>query len=98
MTIASLLKENGYKTAMIGKWHLQMKFAGTLGKNRDWSKPFSDGPIEKGFDYYFEKRGNVSRPKLILTVILLTNQNHSKLCKKNTGSEPSGTFLTKTEP
>jgi len=53
MTIASLLKENGYKTAMIGKWHLQMQFEGTLGKNRDWSKPFQDGPIEKGFDYFF---------------------------------------------
>ncbi len=53
MTIASLLKENGYNTAMIGKWHLQMEFAGSLGKARDWSKPFTDGPIEKGFDYFF---------------------------------------------
>ncbi|CAM3328116.1 arylsulfatase [Zobellia roscoffensis] len=53
MTIASLLQENGYKTAMIGKWHLQMEFEGSLGKDRDWSKPFTDGPIEKGFDYYF---------------------------------------------
>lgn len=53
MTIASLLKENGYNTAMIGKWHLQMDFAGTKGKNRDWQKPFTEGPIEKGFDYFF---------------------------------------------
>lgn len=53
MTIASLLKSNGYKTAMVGKWHLQMEFEGSLGKNRDWSKPFTDGPIEKGFDYFF---------------------------------------------
>ncbi|MEQ9287615.1 MAG: arylsulfatase [Cyclobacteriaceae bacterium] len=53
MTIASLLKANGYNTAMVGKWHLQMDFAGTKGKNRDWSVPFLDGPIEKGFDYFF---------------------------------------------
>ena len=53
MTIASLLRDNGYKTAMVGKWHLQMEFEGSLGKDRDWSKPFSDGPIEKGFDYFF---------------------------------------------
>ncbi|MBU3024128.1 arylsulfatase [Zobellia galactanivorans] len=53
MTIASLLQENGYTTAMIGKWHLQMEFEGSLGKDRDWSKPFTDGPIEKGFDYFF---------------------------------------------
>jgi arylsulfatase A len=53
MTIASLLKANGYSTAMIGKWHLQMEFEGKRGEGRDWSKPFTDGPIEKGFDYFF---------------------------------------------
>ena len=53
MTIASLLKENGYNTAMVGKWHLQMDFEGSLGKDRDWSKPFTGGPIDRGFDYFF---------------------------------------------
>lgn len=54
MTIASLLKDNGYNTAMVGKWHLQMEFEGSLKNGgRDWSKPFTDGPTEKGFDYFF---------------------------------------------
>jgi len=53
MTIASMLKENGYNTAMVGKWHLQMEFVGEIGEGRDWSQPFTDGPIEKGFDYFF---------------------------------------------
>lgn len=53
MTIASLLKENGYHTAMVGKWHLQMDFKGSLGENRDWSAPFTEGPVEHGFDYFF---------------------------------------------
>ncbi|MFT4565619.1 MAG: arylsulfatase A, partial [Saprospiraceae bacterium] len=53
MTIASLLKDNGYNTAMVGKWHLQMEFEGSLGVGRDWSEPFTDGPIDRGFDYFF---------------------------------------------
>ncbi|MEO9511249.1 MAG: arylsulfatase [Flavobacteriaceae bacterium] len=52
-TIASLLRDNGYNTAMVGKWHLQMEFEGSKGKDRDWSAPFTEGPIAHGFDYFF---------------------------------------------
>lgn len=45
MTIASLVKGEGYRTAAIGKWH--------LGYGRDWEKPLSPGPLEAGFDYHF---------------------------------------------
>ena len=30
-----------------------MDFVGTKGKGRNWSEPFTEGPIEKGFDYFF---------------------------------------------
>lgn len=52
MTLASMLKSSGYNTAMVGKWHLGMDFPGTP-KDRDWSKPTKDMPLDKGFDYYY---------------------------------------------
>jgi arylsulfatase A len=49
MTVASLLKQHGYATACIGKWHLG------LGNDRrtDYNKPLVPGPNALGFDYFF---------------------------------------------
>ncbi|MBU2886173.1 arylsulfatase [Gilvimarinus agarilyticus] len=52
MTLASMLRDNGYSTAMVGKWHLGMEFPGEFGQ-RDWSKPVEDMPLDKGFDYFY---------------------------------------------
>lgn len=52
LTVASLLKEHGYRTAMFGKWHLNMQFPGSVGK-RDWSQLITDGPTDHGFNEYF---------------------------------------------
>ena len=47
-TIASLLGSAGYKTAVIGKWHLG------LGEEMpDWNGDLSPGPLEIGFDHCF---------------------------------------------
>ena len=53
MTLASLLRDNGYDTAMVGKWHLGMDFPGDNHKNRDWSQSTQDMPLDKGFDYFY---------------------------------------------
>ncbi len=52
MTLASLLRDHGYATAMVGKWHLGMDFPGDR-QSRDWSQPVHDMPLDKGFEYFF---------------------------------------------
>ncbi len=47
-TLPKMLQANGYKTAVIGKWHL-----GLGNGNIDWNKPISPGPKECGFDESF---------------------------------------------
>jgi arylsulfatase A-like enzyme len=48
-TIASLLRDAGYNTAVVGKWHL-----GLGGPNGpDWNGELTPGPLEIGFDTCF---------------------------------------------
>ena len=51
-TIAHLLKDQGYATHMIGKWHLGFDTGGKK-KDFDFDQAFIGGPIDRGFDSYF---------------------------------------------
>lgn len=51
-TIAHLLKDQGYATHMIGKWHLGFETGGE-NKDFDFDQPFTGGPLDRGFDSYF---------------------------------------------
>jgi len=63
-TVASQLRQDGYRTACIGKWHLGMDLPTTDGRpldatgeglpaNADWSGVVRNGPLARGFDYFF---------------------------------------------
>jgi arylsulfatase A-like enzyme len=49
MTVAGMLRQKGYKTAAVGKWHLGLDWKDA----KDWSKGFANGPTAKGFDYFY---------------------------------------------
>lgn len=60
-TLASLLKDKGYRTACIGKWHLG------LGNTEpaDYGKPFQPGPREAGFDESFVLPASLDMPPYV---------------------------------
>ncbi len=73
LTLASLCRDNGYQTAMIGKWHLGMELPIVENgsgipkgdkKNQyvDWSKPVKRTPTSNGFDYFWGHGASLDFP------------------------------------
>ncbi len=77
LTLASLLKDSGYDTACIGKWHL-----GFGHKKPDWNGELNPGPLELGFDYYLGIPSVNSGPPFVYV------ENHHVL-----GVDPSDPFI-----
>jgi len=70
LTLPAMLRNEGYETAMFGKWHIGMTFfdkqGAAINKNGldavmrvDYTRAVPDAPIHRGFDHFF---GTVSCP------------------------------------
>ncbi|MEI7984867.1 MAG: arylsulfatase [Armatimonadota bacterium] len=49
-TLPSMMQRAGYKTGVVGKWHLGL---GKADVEQNWNKEIMPGPREVGFDYSF---------------------------------------------
>ena len=77
LTLPALLKKHGYATSAFGKWHLGWTWSTTDGKplnaegkdfpkTVDFTRPITDSPTTRGFDYFFGMVGNtVNSPCLL---------------------------------
>ena len=64
LTVPAMLREHGYTTACIGKWHIGLTFLDEHGepicengpepvKRIDYTRNIPDAPIHRGFDHFF---------------------------------------------
>ena len=74
LTLPQLLKNQGYRTAGIGKWHLgldwQLKEGGIAHGDKDawkvdYARPYTNGPNSVGFDEFFGISASLDMPPYV---------------------------------
>ncbi|UCS95472.1 arylsulfatase [Echinicola marina] len=64
-TVASMLSDQGYHTAFIGKWHLSWNWGKDEAGKVDFSLPVTHNPNDKGFDYAYGHVASLDIPPYI---------------------------------
>ena len=67
LTLPAFLRQHGYTTAVVGKWHLGLDWAktGPQAEAVDFAKPFSAGPLAHGFDRFFGISASLDMPPYV---------------------------------
>jgi len=64
-TVASMLQDQGYHTAFIGKWHLGWNWTMDEEEHIDFSQPVTHNPNDLGFDYAYGHAASLDIPPYV---------------------------------
>jgi arylsulfatase A len=101
LTVAALLRQAGYATAAVGKWHVGLEWQPKEGMTIDtevwedrgqvdYARPIIGGPNHLGFDYFFGIAGSLDMPPYCFienahTVGVPTQEKHPYNPQQETG-------------
>jgi len=71
LTVPKLLKQHGYHSGCVGKWHLGWDWALKEGESEpnektvDFARPIRNGPTTMGFDYFYGIAASLDMPPYV---------------------------------